>query len=71
MSDDRSDDRLSLCFRCRIVLVSNLISFTPFISLLLIHAVLQESIQVVTIGGLTLIVIGNVIQKTGMQRRNT
>ncbi|MBM4404257.1 MAG: hypothetical protein FJ042_07765 [Candidatus Cloacimonetes bacterium] len=53
------------------MLVSNLISFTPFISLLLIHAVLQESIQVVTIGGLTLIVIGNVIQKTGMQRRNT
>lgn len=48
--------------------VSNLVYLSPFLSLLVIHFVLGETIHLSTIGGLVLIVGGIVIQRTGEVR---
>ncbi|MBU1230961.1 MAG: DMT family transporter [Proteobacteria bacterium] len=45
--------------------MGNLIFLSPFLSLLLIHAVLGESIQAATFAGLALILCGNLLQKRG------
>lgn len=48
--------------------VSNLVYLSPFLSLVVIHFVLGESIHLATIGGLVLIVGGIVVQRTGESR---
>lgn len=45
--------------------MGNLIFLSPFLSLLLIHAVLGESIQAATFAGLALILGGNLLQRRG------
>ena len=52
--------------------ISNLIFFTPFLSLLFISSILQESIHSATFFGLLLIVFSNLLQKgfPGILKRN-
>jgi drug/metabolite transporter (DMT)-like permease len=45
--------------------VSNLIFFSPFLSLVLIHFLVGEAIRASTLVGLVLIVAGNVLQQLG------
>ncbi len=51
-------------------LVSNLIFFTPFVSMFLIQGILGERIHYSTIMGLGLIIAGNMIQKTGWKHKS-
>ena len=43
--------------------IGNLIFLSPFLSLLLIHLILGESIHATTFMGLALILCGNLVQK--------